>query len=121
MYLFPAVYVCQRRILYGSYSLGSRKERGQRNAGIVKRLLRDGQRDGPDNSRDPCQANPPTKMLSISIVAIIVVGCEFGEPYNDFHMSAFGGKADIVSIGDLCPLMTQNGHQVPSISAKKTA
>jgi hypothetical protein len=25
-------------------------------------------------------------------------------------MSAFGGKADIVSIGDLCPLLTQSGH-----------
>jgi len=25
-------------------------------------------------------------------------------------MSAFGGKADIVRIGDLCPLMTQSGH-----------
>jgi hypothetical protein len=25
-------------------------------------------------------------------------------------MSAFGGKADIVSVGDLCLLMTQSGH-----------
>ncbi len=25
-------------------------------------------------------------------------------------MSVFGGKADIVSIGDLCLLMTQSGH-----------
>ncbi len=25
-------------------------------------------------------------------------------------MSAFGGKADIVSMGDLCLLMTQSGH-----------
>ena len=28
---------------------------------------------------------------------------------KDFS-SAFGGKADIVSIGDLCPLLTQSGH-----------
>ena len=27
-------------------------------------------------------------------------------------MSAFEGKADIVRIGDLCPLMTQSGHWI---------
>ncbi len=30
-------------------------------------------------------------------------------------MSALGGKADIVRIGDLCPLLTQSGHSVGEI------